>query len=225
MRAGSIPRLTILFALLLVTGCGSSTQLSGVWANPEYRGEGIDHILVIGVADNDLHRRLFEAEVVDRLQDYKIKAISSAAVLPSRPRVTEERAAKINEDKVRQYVADNEVDGIFVTRVFDVSTHTEYVPPRTYVTGYPSYGHPYYGSWYGYYSHSYGVVHEPGYSYDNTTVTLESNLYDTRNDQLVWAAQSQTFNPSHAEDVIIPVSRKIVDSLYQQKVIKPSKRK
>ena len=86
----------------------------------------------------------------------------------------------------------------------DVDRKDVYVPPTTYVSSYPSYGYPYYGSWYGYYSHGYTVTHDPGYTYEKVTVSLETNLYNASDEAIIWSGQSQTFDPKGVDDVIGP---------------------
>ena len=106
-----------------------------------------------------------------------------------------------------------------MTRVYDIQTDTEYVPPSTSVGVYPGWGHPYYGGWYGYYSYSYTVSYSPGYTYQRTTVVLESNLYDAASGQLIWSAQSETFDPTNVEDAIISVSTELVRNLREEKLL------
>ena len=48
--------------------------------------------------------------------------------------------------------------------------------------------------YYPYYSSTYSVVHEPGYTIENTVVSVETNLYDVQSEVLKWAAVSETLN-------------------------------
>ena len=47
----------------------------------------------------------------------------------------------------------------------------------------------------GFYPNVYREVYTPGYYADETTVTLESRLYDVETAGLIWKAQSESVNP------------------------------
>ncbi len=52
---------------------------------------------------------------------------------------------------------------------------------------------------------AYGEVYSPGYTVKVTTISLESNLYDTSSGNLVWSTRSESINPS--------MTKKYVDEL------------
>ena len=54
----NICRLLIFAFILLLAGC-SSTTLNASWKNPEY-SQHIETVYIVGVAKQDIHRRLFE---------------------------------------------------------------------------------------------------------------------------------------------------------------------
>ena len=59
-------------------------------------------------------------------------------------------------------------------------------------------GAPYYASFWGggYYGYGWGAVYDPGYLRTDTTVSVETLVYDLKADKLVWAGRSETTNPS-----------------------------
>lgn len=208
-------RLSILLALLLSTAaCSSSgTRFTGMWLNEDYKGTTLDDVLVIAAARSETNRRMFESELVGHLERQGVNAAPSYVSLTSDKMLTKE--------EVEAVVREQNFDAVIVTRLVDVDREEVYVPPTTYVEAYPSYGYPYYGSYYGYYSHSYSVVHDPGYTYENVTVSLETNLYDASNEALVWSGQSATFNPGNVGDVIGPTTKLIVSTLVGEGLISP----
>jgi protein-L-isoaspartate O-methyltransferase len=62
---------------------------------------------------------------------------------------------------------------------------------------------------YGYYGSSWDVVHNPGYTVTETIVRLETHLYDARTADLVWAAHSDTFDPSSIAAGVDSVTKKL----------------
>jgi len=48
----------------------------------------------------------------------------------------------------------------------------------------------------GYYGYGWGGVYSPSYIQTDTIVSIETLVYSLKQDKLVWAAQSQTTNPS-----------------------------
>ena len=187
-------------ALASVLVACSSTSLDGVWIDPEYAAEGMDNFMVLAIAENPGNRRIYEQQMVDKLAGRKIHAMPSFTVLPD--------AQNINEDTVKPLIEQNELDAIIVTRVLSIDQSTDYVPGSTYVVP-----NSYYYGFYGYYSRSYAVVSEPGYYTENTTVLLETNVYDCSNSKLIWSGVSRTYNPSNTSSAINEITSLIVDSM------------
>jgi len=165
--------LLIVLSLTALSACSSGgTKFVGTWANPEYKSATLDNVVVIAVAENQVSRGMFESTLVGHLQDSGVTAYQSITLLPTEEMLTKEQVGAVIREKG--------IKAVIVTRLVDIQEKEEYVPPSTTVYGgYPSYGYPYYGSYYGYYSHSYEVVHNPGYTYTNVTVTLEIDIDTT----------------------------------------------
>ncbi|HZM17516.1 MAG TPA: hypothetical protein VFE28_16090 [Candidatus Krumholzibacteria bacterium] len=173
-----------LLALFLVS-CATSTMLSS-WIDPESPGKKMDHVLVIGVAKNEVVRRKYEDDFVKELASRHIKAMPSYQILPD--------PAAISQETVAPHIQAQGITHVLVTRIVDRKTVTTYVPPTTttYGMGYPSYYPSYYGSWYGYYNAGYSTVSSPGYTYDTEYVHLETNVYDIPSQKLIWTGLTET---------------------------------
>jgi hypothetical protein len=161
---------------MLVTAC-ASTQLTSVWKDPSYQTRPA-RIMVIGVAKNPLNRRLFEDEFVLQLKAHGTEAIASYTVLPDKQQGDQAAIAK--------KVAELGADTVLVTRLVSKKIVQVYVP------GNPYYPPPYYGTWPDYYGYGYRYMYSPGYIAENEYAVIETNLYETRNDKLIWAASSET---------------------------------
>ena len=83
-----------------------------------------------------------------------------------------------------------------VSRLPRVDKKVTYVLSSTYVAPFP-----YYYSFYGYLGAVYPVVYDPGYTREDTTVRVETNVYTTSkpDGDLVWTGVSDSFNPKSAK--------------------------
>ena len=63
---------------------------------------------------------------------------------------------------------------------------------QTYVPGSVYYPPSYYGNWRDYYGYGSESVYTPGYTAEDEYALMETNLYDARDDKLIWSAASQT---------------------------------
>lgn len=175
----SFARLTIglqIFATLLLTAC-ATTQVNSVWKDPSYQTRPTK-IMVIGVAKNALERRLFEDEFAMQLKAHGTEAIASYTVLSDQQQDDQAAIAA----KVKELGADT----ILISRMVSKKT------VKTYVPGNPYYPPFYYDTWPDYYGYGYRYMRSPGYIAEDEYAVIETNLYEARNDKLVWAASSET---------------------------------
>jgi len=161
---------------ILVTAC-ATTQLNAVWKDPSYQVRPYK-IMVIGVAKNPVNRRIFEDEFVRQLNAHGTEAIASYTVLPDRQ--------KDDHAVISAKVAELGADTVLITRMVSKKTVQFYVPGTAY---YPP---PYYGTWPDYYGYGYQSMYTPGYMAEEEFAVIETNLYEAKNDKLVWAASSET---------------------------------
>jgi hypothetical protein len=181
--------------------------MSAAWKDPDFQGGAFKKLIVLGIGDNPTNTRLFEDEFVMNIMDSGSSAMASYRVMPN--------IDKMSEEEIKAAVREGQYDGVLVTRLLGVDKDTEYIPPSSYVTSAPYM----YGGYYGYYHSSYAVVHEPGYTQTYTTVRLETNLYDSATEKLVWSGHSSTFDPRSTKDGIVSVTPIITSGLVQAGLI------
>lgn len=170
------PFALLMLAAMLFTAC-ATTQLNSVWKDPSYRTRPAK-IMIIGVAKDPIKRRLFEDEFVAQLAAHGTDAVASYTVLPDKQQNDQEAIAA----KVKELGADT----ILITRLVSKKTVQTYVPGTIY---YPPAN---YGTWPDYYGYGYRYMYSPGYIAEDEYAVIETNLYETRHDKLVWAASSET---------------------------------
>jgi hypothetical protein len=106
---------------------------------------------------------------------------------------------KLDLDYLRGQILDNQIDAVVVSRLLKVDRKVTTVPSSTYVAPFP-----YYYSFYGYLGVVYPTVYEPGYTRQDTAVSIETNVYATSkpNGDLVWNGVSKSFNPKSAQKIV-----------------------
>jgi hypothetical protein len=194
-----------LLASALLAACGTVTKIPVAWRNPAHQAAPYRRIFVIGVAEIDTRRRLFEDRFAAALTGKGAVASPSYGVLPHSQRLT--------EVEIRGAIRGADYDAVVVTRLLGVEEESEYVPPRTYTV--PEY---YYG-YYGYYAVTWEVVHEPGYYETRRIVRLETNLYDVATGELAWSGQSETFDPRSFKDGIDSVTEAVAKRLSDERLV------
>lgn len=192
-------------AIFLQIGC-TQTKVTSAWVDPEYQGDGIDNVFVVGLSKDGGLRRLFEDEFVTLFQQKGVQATSSYRIIP------DEKLR--DEKKVAQMVKESDSDAILMTRLIDIRKDTQYIPPD-YVYAPPSY---YHRGWHGYYNRAYMV--SPGYTVEYETAVLETNLYDLKSDKLIWSARSDAPTDGKVGKHIKDFARSIVNQLAEAGLIK-----
>ena len=196
---------TLALIALFLNGC-SQTKVTSVWVDPEYQGDGIDNVFVVGVSKDGGVRRIFEDEFVALFKQKGVIATSSYRVVPDEDLQNE----KMLDIKVRESGSDT----ILMTRVLDIRKDTQYIPPD-YVYAPPAH---YYGGWHGYYNRAYMV--SPGYTVEYETAMLETNLYDLKTDKLIWSARSDAPTDGKVGQHIKDFAKFIINQLAEAKLIK-----
>jgi len=212
------------FALVSCMG-GAPTDISGTWTKPGYSGKKFNNILVVAISNDIVKRSNVESAVVRELAAQKIKSSTSSSILDL-SKMERNKDGKIDStklDAVKKTLTDAGYDGALVVTLLDIKEKTEYVPGQTsYQPNY--YGH--YGSGFaynGFYNYSYNtynVVNEPGYYVQKTNIFLETRLFDLISDDMVWAAQSETGNPSNLKEFSSSYAKALLNSLLNDYVIK-----
>ncbi len=205
----SILKLHYLFALAvflpLLSSC-TNTKITSVWMDSEKAGTTFNDILIIGIADEEHNRRLFEEQFTNQLKAAGTQSSVSYTLLP--------QGIDINRDTVSAAIEGKTVDAVIVTHLVAVEEETVYRPSMDYQ---PAYG--YYNGLYSYYPHVHTYVHQPGYYTTHDIVKLETNLYEVATEQLVWSAQSSSFAPESAKEVIDELVNLVIKDLQQKGLI------
>ena len=196
-------------ALLVLSGCSSSTRLTTVWSDPVSRPGTLHKLMVIDVAKSPTIRRAFEDRFAAALKARGIEAQPSYGLVGD---------ATLDSAQVSMEMHNGHCDGVLVTRVMDQKMVRTYYPPTSAYRRVPA---AYHGGWYSYYSAGYGYLTTPGYTVEKQLVNMETNLYRVSDGVLVWSALSRTWleEAETPGEEINPVVQQLVRGLAGSAVI------
>ena len=177
--------------ILAMMGCGPSTKLVQSWQEPAFNDKPLEKILVLGVFENDLNRRLYEDAVVTALEKENRVGITGYSLMPNTSDYDE-------KEEIRAAVGKAGADAVMLATLVGVETEEKYMPPT--VTYQPTMGFS--RGMYDYYAVSYDRVVDPGYTVTNTIVKLEITVFSVKTEQMIWAGATRSFNPKSEEKLV-----------------------
>lgn len=183
-------------ALAAATGC-HSTDLVVTWKDQAAMPARFQKVIVLFVAPDGALRRSAEDRLASRIPN----ATQAYKVIPD--------AELTDREYVREHVAAQGFDGAVIMRPVSVTIEPDYAPGLAWYSG------PY--DLWGYWSTSWAGVSAPYYA--NEVVTVESGVYSVKDNKLVWAARSETFNPSSLNKLIDSILRHAVKRMEKEGVI------
>jgi hypothetical protein len=123
------------------------------------------------------------------------------------------------EDEMAAQISSNHVDAVVVSRLMRIDKKVISVPSSTYVAPFP-----YYYSFYGYLGAVYPMVYSPGYTRQDMTVSVETNVYATSkpDGDLVWTGVSDSFNPKSAKKVADGLVKEVPKQMEKDGLLPPN---
>jgi hypothetical protein len=201
-------RALIAMAALTAAAC-AATSFTSTWRNPaaepgSFKGKKVAALIISkeeGVrygAEDALARELTARGAV---------GIAAYALIP--------KELIQDKDKAKEFLQKADVAGVVAMRVVGKDKQITSSPG-----GY--YGGPAYATFWGagYYGYGWGAVYSPGYVQTDTVVIVETLVYSLPQNKLVWAAQSETTNPSKVGPFIHELVEKAAAEMKKQGLIK-----
>lgn len=203
----------LLIIPLLLVACSPSTQITASWHNEEAENLDYQNVLVAALTRNLEAKSTVEGELAVALQEAGVKVTNSGRLFSP----SETRDMEKNRDMLLEKIRQNGSDAILTVALLDEQSETRYVPgASTYA---PTVRYGYYGGFYNYYDYRYPMMYDPGYYTQDKTYFLETNLYDAETEELLWSAQSRTYNPANLDKFAEEFAQVIVSRLKREKMI------
>ena len=186
----SFARLSAAVAAAFVLAACQTTSLQSAWYDTSYRGGPFKKIVVLASDGTTADSRVFEDIFVQKLQAAGVQALPGYTTVPP--------DARRSESTFAPAVAATGADGVILVRLLRVDTKTQV--STVMMPG------PMMGPWGGFYGPGfYGGGFYGGGFYAVPDVTqydvasVETNVYNVATKGLVWAATTQTVNPTTVE--------------------------
>lgn len=187
------PRRLLVAASLALAGC-SSTGLSDSWIDPSVKSvSGFKKIFVAYRGTDASVRRVAEDAMAAHVRTAEVGRCYE--VFPDAP--------GMDPLQVKSRLLELGFDAAIVMRVSGVEQEVSWTP-----SAYPTYR-----SFGGYWGEPYAVR-------TDEIVHVETNLYSLVEDKLLYAARSETFNPSSTAKLVDEIAVEIMDDLEEKGVLR-----
>ena len=189
--------------ITLVMAACAATTLTNSWKSPDYKGQGLKKLLVVGVSKEGAVRRIFEDGFVEQIKAAGVDAVASYTLIPGDGQAT--------EAQLTQAVKEAGADGTLITRLVRVDVQAQAFYPAMGV----GYHRAYAGAWAG----GYGGYYDAPVMSQTDTVVLETSLFGVDESKLLWSGTTQTFAPTSIKENLPGFAKVIIGALKKEKFI------
>ncbi len=202
------------FGVLLISGCGTTTRMTNSWKSEKINQENIRKIVVLGLMrDSDASlREKMEQHLVDDLKILGFDAVCSCNEY--NPKSFEYMSETEAINKLRNSGA----DAVLTIVLLDKTRESYYMPGKMLSTQ----NYYYRDHFWNYSRMMFERINEDAYYIIDTKYFWESNLYDLKQNVLIYSAKSLSFDPGSTERLGHEYGRVIVNDLVKKKVLPPS---
>ncbi len=220
MNSKKIKKLTVLLIpvlLIILYSCSASTSINGSWKKSAYAGKKFNKIMIVAIHKELVVRSIVEKAIVSRFKENKIQSSSGSEVIDfdKLQKGDDGKLTDQSKEYLKTLFKNNNTDGVLVLALKDVKESEHYVPGTVTYTPYMGYY-----SFYGFYNANYSMMTTPGYYEKTTQVFLVSNLYDAASEELLWSAQSETYNPSTLKEFASSYANGVVTEMLESGVVR-----
>jgi len=221
-------KLFITLICVTLASCGSNTSIVSSWRDPNatLAKENFKKVLVVALAKDESTRRATEN---------RIASINPTVLNPSYNYLNQQNLNLTQEQKI-SIVQSEGFDGAITLRFIRADKETEYVPGSANYyggMGYPGMGYGYvggygmgygagFGGWYGAYAPAY---YTPGYYQENVYYYIETNIFDLKNNKLVWSATTKSLDVSDVNTTIDEIMEACVQQMRADGYMDPKAKK
>lgn len=199
----------LIAATLILSGCGSTTtRVTKILHDPDFKKPRYSNILVIAVSDNYDHRAQFERNLVSGIRKTGAEATAYYTVLGHNPEVTS--SAIQNAIRARNF------DAVLFSRAKGVTEEINVkdgsASAQATVVG---------GNLFDLFRYDYEEHVEPENLRLSTSVVLVTQLYAAAELKNIWAIKSSSFDRESVGQIIDSVTAAVVKQLKRDKMIGP----
>jgi hypothetical protein len=218
-----VPALPLAVVLTLgLTSCATQTEFQSIWQVPSFEGQPFSKVAVISVMRDERQSVAFESTVVSELEKQGVVAVPGFSFLKG--------DTALSRAEMEKRVNATGADAVLIFKVLALDKTASYVPPTAYIVpdgyGFGWWDDPYWGYFnpypYGYWGFWYPamqVVGSPGYWQISENYVVQTALYRTSDDRLVWTSVSNTYDPANEAKLASSVSDGVIKRLKKANLI------
>ena len=199
-------------ALFVLIGC-STARMTDTWVNKEYTNYQPEKVLVVGLTDNLIARKMFEEQLKTELINRGINAVESYDVF--KPTFTSLKQTEDDIENEVKRISNEGFDAILISAVKGIDEKVSYSGD--------TYRRNYYWRRFGrYYYLVQDVYLIEGYYNEYDIYHIEASLYNLKenNDKsLVWIASYDIVDPKRINTTVTNYVTAIIKSLEEKRII------
>jgi hypothetical protein len=187
----------LLIAVLLaaIAGGCASTRITSEWKDESLARLPLRKVLVVFQTADPGLRRILEDEMAREFPN----------AVPSYSVVRDNEVRDI--DRVKARVRELGFDAMAIMRVVADEKQQTYIPPARWVAPVR------YVDLWGYWNFGWTEVYEPGYVRTDRVVRIATTLYSLPDDKLVFASESESFDPASLPKAVAETSKVVAKQL------------
>ncbi|MDB4925545.1 hypothetical protein [Mucilaginibacter sp.] len=206
----------LLVVMTILFSCGTTTMVTNSWRKPNATANGYKKIFVAAITSNIPAKQAVENGLQRQLEQKGIMIVKSTDVFP--PNFSTQTGQR--KELILGRIQSTGADGILTIALLKQTTETHYIPRSGFWN--PGLRYGYYNNFWNYYNNWYPSIYAPDYYDEQEVYYLETNLYNARNEQLIWAAQSKTYDPVNIDSFLKGYLKSIYDQMVKDGLITSS---
>lgn len=197
--AKKMPLSVAVLAATLAAPASAGTKLISSWKEPSTGALNFQKVLVICLTPHESQRQFAETELVRLMK--RTRGVASYMVMQPSDMQSKETALA--------FMAREAFDGAVVMRF--IGAGQEVTDPGVYI--------PTYTGFWDYYSVAAPMMLDPGYVRMDRLLQMETQVFATKNDKLVWSGLSETKNPDSAKELVADVAKAVAGDLRKHRLV------
>ena len=202
-------RLLFAFIVFIVASC-SSTRIISSWSISNPPAGAMNKVLVIGVMADREARDQIEEAMVTALNRDGIAASTAIAIFGPR------RFDNLQENEILNKLRGSEYTAVMIVSLVNKERDIRYIPGSFYM--FPS-SHMGFSRFHRRYWFLYDQMYTPGRWEITTNWVLEADIFTINDDQLIYSAQTRSYDPNNARTLAESFTRAIVVELRTKGII------
>lgn len=203
--------ITLSLGVALLWSCSSVSTLKNSWTKTDYsfKADPAKKVLLVAIAKDEAIRNQVEDQM-------KASLVGKGAEISTSYRFVKYGT---KPEALVEYIELGNFSHIITMRLADVEKEIEYRPGGYYAGGYYGYYPTYYGYYGNYFGRVWSTTYVPGSYQENVEYTLETNVYSTKDKELVYSAMTSTFKGSGLDNAITATLQTIAEDLRKKGLV------